>query len=88
LQLPRSGGGSRAARKVVHQFLEADESRLLNLLQVRIRILGSDSDDTDQNAEPQDEFAGAERLANKLMDETIEDLNAVRKSSISKAPRK
>ena len=45
LQLPRSGKGSREARKVVHQFLEADESRLLHMLQVKIRILGIDDEE-------------------------------------------
>ena len=84
LQLPRSGKGSREARKVVHRFLEADESRLLHMLQVKIRILGIDDEDAEQNAKQEDEFARVERLADKLIKETIEDLNKVRKSSINK----
>lgn len=80
LQLPRSGKGSREARKVVHQFLEADESNLLHLLQVKIRILGINDEDADQNPK-EDDFARAERLADKLIKETIEDLNKVRRSS-------
>ena len=78
LQLPRSGKGSRAARKVVHQFLETDESSLLQLLQGRIRILASDGEETDKSAKPEDEFARVEHLADKLIKETIEDLNKVR----------
>jgi hypothetical protein len=77
LQLPRSGKGSREARKVVHEFLEADENRLLHLLQVKIRILGVD--DEEQNPKEEDEFTRVERLADKLIKETIEDLNKVRK---------
>ena len=84
MQLPRSGKGSRKARQIVHQFLEDDESRLLHQLQIRIRIIGVDGEDTDKNAEPNDEFARAERLADKLITETIEDLSAVRSSSFSK----
>jgi hypothetical protein len=38
--------------------------------------------------EPEDEFARVERVANKLIDETIEDLNAVRMSSSSRTPLK
>lgn len=85
LQLPRSGKGSREARKVVHKFLEDDESRLLQMLQVRIRILGID--DEKKDAEPEDDFVRVERLAVKLIKETIEDLNKIRNSSIKKLPK-
>jgi hypothetical protein len=85
LQLPRSGKGSRKARQIVHQFLEADESRLLHQFQIRFRIIGVDGEDTDKDAEPKDEFARAERLAEMLIKETIQDLNKVRESSIIKA---
>jgi hypothetical protein len=88
LLLPRSGKGSHAARKAVHQFLEADESRLLHALEFKIRILGIHDEGAEQNAEPEDDFARVERVANKLIDETLEDLNAVRGSSISRTSPK
>ena len=54
------------------------------MLQVKIRILGIDDEDAEQNAKQEDEFARVERLADKLIKEMIEDLNKVRKSSINK----
>jgi hypothetical protein len=88
LQLPRSGKGCRAARKVVHKFLEANESRLLHALEFKLRILGINDEGSDKKAEPEDDFTRAERMANKLIDETLEDLNAVRRSSASRTPPK
>jgi hypothetical protein len=84
LELPRSGKGSRAAREIVHQFLEADESRLLNMFQVRFRILGVGDEEAE---EPEDEFQRLDRLAGKLVKETLEDLKRVQTSPIEVLPK-
>ena len=75
--LPQTGKGSRAAREIVRKFLEPDERSLL----VRIEFLGI-SEKSAKNAaaspEGQNPFTKVQQVANKLIDETIADLEALR----------
>ena len=76
-ELPQTGKGSRAAREVVRKFLEPEERSLL----LRIEFLGvnekSSKNDVDSH-EGQNPFTKVQQIANKLIDETIADLQALR----------
>lgn len=84
-ELPRRGKGSAEARKVVHRFLEAEESRLLGLLEVRFLRAGEEPNAAQAEAPVQDEFIRLEQLSNKLIDEMISDLQTLRTDPV---PRK
>jgi hypothetical protein len=77
-ELPQTGRGSQAARKLVRQFLDTDESRLLAALEAQLQVLGQKTAGATPQ-EPQDEHSQLQGLTNKLIDETIADLQALRK---------
>ena len=77
LDLPQTGKGSRAAREIVRKFLEPEERSLL----VRIEFLGINEKSAKNDVaspEGQNSFTKVQQVANKLIDETIADLEALR----------
>lgn len=76
-ELPQTGKGSRTAREVVRKFLEPEERTLL----LQIEFLGVNEKSAKNvvaSHEGQDPFSKAQQVANKLIDETIADLQALR----------
>jgi hypothetical protein len=74
-ELPQTGRGSQAARKLVHKFLDTEEMRLLAVFKARLQILGQTTEET----HPKDEHTQLQELTKKLIDETVADLEALRK---------
>jgi hypothetical protein len=74
-ELPQTRRGGQAARKLVHKFLDTEERRLLAVFEARLQILGH----TAETTHPKDEHARLQELTNKLIDETVADLEALRK---------
>jgi hypothetical protein len=73
----RAQNRDRVTSKAVRKFLQKDENRLLNMFEVRLRILG-EKDDGETASKPKNDYLEFEEAANKLIDDTIADLHSIR----------
>jgi hypothetical protein len=77
-ELPRTERRERANRKLIDKFLGKEESSLLSILETR-RGLSDEAPTGGSRPQPRDEYRELEERTNKLIDETIADLRALRK---------
>lgn len=82
LEYRKAGGGGRAIPKIVRKFLQTDQRRLLSLLEMRLN-LNDQPPAKKAHQQPPDEYRELQKLANKLIDQTIADLTALRKEAAS-----
>lgn len=72
----RSNPSHPTTSSAVKNFLTDEENSLLNRLQVRIRVIGREDDEHPSAKTDLQRFEGA---ANKLIDDTIDDLRKIRR---------